>query len=95
MRLVIERMIMDKEELLKFIKKQMKELTKPLNLEKLVQNGVLAKKGNQYYVLKNLPKHAKQRIKNFGRTKEGSWVAFYKDTKSIEKLCKKINKFKI
>ena len=44
MRLVIERMIMDKEELLKFIKKQMKELTKPLNLEKLVQNGVLAKK---------------------------------------------------
>lgn len=83
-------MIMDKEELRKFVIKKMKEFTRPLNLEKLVQDGALAKKGNRYYILKNLPKHAKQRIKDFGQTKEGSWVTFYKDTKSIERLRKKI-----
>ena len=83
------------EELRKFVIKQMKEVTRPLNLEKLIQDGVLVKKGNRYYVLKKLPKHAKQRIKSWGDTKKGSWVTFYKDTKSMEKMRGKLKMLKL
>jgi len=68
-----------------------KVLATPIDIEGLINDGVIEKKGAWYKILdmERLPSHAKDKITEFA---SGGMVKFSKTTKSAQKLVDKLSK---
>jgi hypothetical protein len=79
------------ENIAKMVANQSHVLSQPLDLEKLIQSGVIKQVGKSYYVdnLASLPNYVRLRIKSISKGKYGQKVEFIKPSKSMEKLAKK------
>ena len=71
---------MNEEELAK----SAQAFAEPIDFEKLLEEGLLVKKGKSFYAPKihALPENISMRIKEAVPTKNGLRVTFYKETKS-------------
>ena len=85
---------MEEEEMVKKIAKAAHAFSIPLDFEKLISDGLLKKIGRSYYVenISLLPDSVSTRIKTATPTKNGIRVTFYKESKSLAKLSKKLQK---
>ncbi|MEY8215772.1 MAG: hypothetical protein RPR97_14975 [Colwellia sp.] len=90
---------MDEKELNKIRKMVANEslaLSKPIDFDELLEQGVLKLVGKSYYVnsVESLPHEVKRRIKSVSNGKHGVKVTFIKETKSMSKLSKKFEQFR-
>ncbi|CAM2972104.1 hypothetical protein [Moritella viscosa] len=71
-------------------------LSKPIDLDGLVEQGVLKLVGKSYYVrnIKAMPDEVRRKIKSVSSGKHGVKVTFIKETKSMSKLSKEFKKFR-
>jgi len=85
---------MEEEEMVKKLAKAAHAFSIPLDYEKLISDGLLKKIGRSYYVenINLLPESVSARIKTATPTKNGIRVTFYKESKSLTKLSKKLQK---
>lgn len=86
---------MDREEILKELAMHAKACSEPLDLEKLIEDGLIIKKGKSYYVpnMHNLPDNVSKRINNFTITKNGVRVTFIKQTKKLKNLAEQLSDY--
>lgn len=79
------------EKIAKMIANNSHDLSKPLDLENLIKNGIIKQIDKYYYIedLASLPKEVRCRIKSVSKDKHGQKVEFIKPSKSMEKLAKK------
>lgn len=86
---------MDYDKMTRDLAKAYKDFTEPIDLEKLVDEGILIRKGRSYFVqdIKQLPDSAKAKVKTLTQTKDGLRVTFHKVTEQHKKAVKKINKY--
>jgi hypothetical protein len=84
---------MDDEEMVKKLAKLAQAFSDPIDFDKLIEDGLLVKKGRSYYALDihALPKNIGMRIKEAVPTKNGLRVTFYKESKSLKKLANKLS----
>lgn len=78
---------MNEEEMTREIAKSAHAFTVPIDFEKLINDGLLVKRGKSYYLTdtKLLPEIMSKRIKTVTPTQNGVRVTFYKESKSIKK----------
>lgn len=71
-------------------------LATPIDLEKLVSDGVLKKYGKSYYTdnLHDLSELVRKKISSITKTKKGMKLSFYKETRSMKKLAEKTKKWR-
>ncbi len=79
------------ERLQKMIAKEALILATPINFDQLIKDGLLKKIGKSYYVdnIHDLPENLSKRIISVNQTKNGTKVAFSKETKLMKKLADK------
>jgi predicted transcriptional regulator len=84
---------MNNEEIRKELAKTAKAFSEPIDFDKLIEDGLIIKKGKSYYVLNihNLPENIRKRIKDITKTKNGLRVTFYKETKKMKNLAEKFS----
>lgn len=84
---------MNENEMTKNIVESIKSFAEPIDFKKLLEDGVLTLKGKSYYItdLNLLPEHVSKKLKSIEPTKNGIKVTFYKETKAIQKLARKLN----
>ncbi|MGK0272330.1 MAG: hypothetical protein ACI88H_002999 [Cocleimonas sp.] len=84
------------DEIRKMVANQSLALSKPIDFETLISQGILKLVGKSYYVnnIADLPDEVRKRIKNFANGKHGVKVTFIKETKSMSKLSKKFEQFR-
>ncbi|WP_415239619.1 hypothetical protein [Pseudomonas brassicacearum] len=77
----------------KEIAKSAHAFAEPIDFEKLVNDGLLIKKGKSFYAtnLEALPEIVSKRIKEIASTKNGLRVTFYKESKALEKLARQLS----
>lgn len=82
---------MDNEEIKKLAEAAQIQ-AEPIDFDQLLEDGLLIQKGQSYYApnVKALPDKVSQRINSIANTKNGVKVTFSKETKSIQKLAKKL-----
>ncbi|MGO9374667.1 MAG: hypothetical protein ACLQBD_21565 [Syntrophobacteraceae bacterium] len=85
---------MDYDGMIKEVRKVAQSFAEPINFQKLIEDGVLTKKGRSYYVrdMNLLPENVGQRIKTITSTRNGQRVTFYKESKSLKKVADKLSK---
>ena len=86
---------MNKEEIIKELAKHAKACSEPLNLEKLLEKGLIIQKGKSYYVpnMHKLPEDIRKRINSMNFTKNGVRVTFIKETKKMKNLADKLSDY--
>lgn len=86
---------MNDEEMTREIAKSAHAFAVPIDFEKLINDGVLIKKGKSYYVidLKALPDIVSKRLKTVTPTKNGLRVTFYKESKSLKKIAESLSNY--
>ena len=82
---------MTNEEISKLAKKVANDahiLSTPMDLDQLLEDGLLKKIGNSYYTdnIHALPDLVVKKVKSSTPTQNGIKLTFYKETKSIQKL---------
>jgi hypothetical protein len=84
---------MDEKRIIKEIAQTAKAFSNPIDFEKLIQNGILTKKGRSYFVtnIEALPENVSKRIKTATTTKEGLRVTFHNKSKSLKKIADQLN----
>ena len=90
---------MNDEELKKMRKKLANEyhiMSIPIDFDQLIKDGLLKKIGKSYYTdhIHNLPENVCKRITSSSETKNGIKVTFSKETKSMEKIADKLEKYR-
>ena len=85
---------MDKETM-KSLAETAKALSEPLDIEKLINDGVIIQKGKSYYIkdMAAMLEHVSKKIKSITPTRNGAKVIFYKETKSIKKIANDLSGF--
>lgn len=87
---------MNNDEIRKMVANESLALSKPIDFDVLVEQGILKLVGKSYYVdnIKTLPNEVRSRIKSVSNGKHGLRITFTKESKSMKKISEKFNKFK-
>lgn len=83
---------MDNDEMTREIAKAAQAFAEPIDFERLINDGLLIKKGRSFYApdLKALPENISKRIKAATSTKDGLRVTFHKESKSLKKIAESL-----
>lgn len=86
---------MNEDEMTKEIAESVQAFTEPIDFGKLLEEGLLIKKGRSYYApdIHKLPKNVSKRLKTVATTKDGIRVTFHKESKSLKKLADEISRY--
>lgn len=86
---------MNDEEMTREIAKSAHAFSVPIDFEKLINDGLLVKRGKSYYLTdtKSLPEIVSKRIKTVTPTPNGVRVTFYKESKSLKKIADSLSHY--
>jgi len=82
------------DEMMKKIAETARHFSEPLDLQKLIDDGLIIQKGKSYYLNcspDQLPEAASRRINSIESNKNGVKVTFSKDTKSSINAARKLS----
>lgn len=79
---------MDDKKMAQELVKTAQAFSNPIDLEKLIKEGIITQKGRSYYItdISLLPKDVSKRIKSIVPTRNGLKVSFYKESKRLKKI---------
>lgn len=86
---------MNEEEMIKKLAESVQAFAEPIDVDKLLKDGLLIQKGKSYYApdIKALPEKVSKRIKEAMFTKNGFRITFYKERKSMRKLADQLRDY--
>ncbi len=86
---------MNDEEMTKEIAKSAHAFAVPIDFEKLINDGLLVKRGKSYYLTDttSLPEIVSKRLKTVTPTPNGLRVTFYKESKSLKKIADSLSHY--